>query len=1056
MKKWNSTCACLGVAVMLCLFPLFLHAQKRADVTGIVKNETTGEPLQGVSVTIKNATNNFSASVQTDIHGVFTFNRLLSGAGYSFTFSCVGFENQTLSGYNLKPGADFSLLVTLKNRVQGINEVVIVGYGSMRKKDLTGAISQLKTVKLEKESPRSIQDMLRSGVPGLNVGQNTSAKGGGEMQIRGQRSLNASNDPLIVLDGVIFFGELSEINPQDIEHFDVLKDASAAAIYGAKSANGVVIITTKKGTTDKPVIRFSASTGMATPGAKRRVYDPQSYLNYRSDMFNSTTRWATPAKYLQPTKENLSKYGITMADWLAYDAQSGDPDDIWLRRIGLFDKERQNYAKGKTYDWYDHSFQRGLQQDYDVSFSGRNKNTLNYYLSMGYLNNEGIIVGDKYRAYRASLKLDGKVNKWMHTGVNINFQDRSDGNFAVDWSGQIINNSPFALPYDDNGKLDPYPMGSSISPGTNSAFSNQYKELQKGYTVLNTTVYQTIKLPFNISYQLNFSPRMQWFYNRYHESSQNPLWSDNGKVVRENTKNFDWQIDNVISWDYIFAQKHNVKVTLLQNAEEHKSWNESITATDFSPTDALGFHNVGAANPLKTSVTSNDQHSTGDALMARVFYSYDNKYMLTASVRRDGYSAFGMSNPRATFPSLAFAWNFADERFFHWKPMSTGKLRLSWGMNGNRSIGIYQALSNLTTGAGRYPYVQPNGTVYELSQLYVDRMANYDLKWEATSSWNIGLDFGFLNNRITGNVEVYYMPTTDLLMAQSLPGFTGFSTVTTNLGEVVNKGFEIGLTSLNMQRKNLEWSTTMGFVFNRNQIRHLYYTYQDVLDANGKVVGSKEINDISNGWFIGRDISSIWTYNVLGIWQESERAEAARYGEIPGDVKVEDVNNDGKYTNDDKKFMGYTTPRFRWTLRNDFTLFRNIEFSFNIYSYWGQKQTSTDYMNNFGAGTDRSNSYVRNYWTPENPSNTYARLNSTNVQNIAPPRVIDKTFIRLDNVSVSYSLPAHIVKRLDMSQFKIYAGVRNVAVWAKEWRYWDPETTSLMPRYYTIGLNATF
>jgi len=1057
MKKWNSTYALLGIVVMLCLIPRLARAQQnRADVTGIVKSEITGETLWGVSVTVNNAANNFSASVQTDSAGVFTFSRLPAGPGYTFTFSYIGFEKQVLSGYNLKPGADFSLRVQLKNQDQQVNEVVVVGYGTMKKKDLTGAISQLKTTRLEKESPRSVQDLLRSGVPGLYVGQNTSAKGGGDMLVRGQRSLKATNDPLIVLDGVIFFGEMSEINPQDIEHFDVLKDASAAAIYGAKSANGVIIITTKKGSTDKPTIRFDANTGIVAMGKKREVYDAQGYLNYRSDLFNSTTRWAKPAMYLQPTEQNLAKYGITMNDWLAYDALTGDPDDIWLRRIGLFDKERQNYAKGKTYDWFDGSFQHGLQQDYNVSFSGRNKDAFNYYVSMGYLNNKGLIVGDQYRAYRANIKVDGKINKWMHTGVNINFQDRSDGNLEVDWDGQIINNSPYALPYDDNGQLDPQPMGASVNQGANTAYHNQYKQLEKGFTVLNTTLYQTIKLPFNITYQLNFSPRMQWFYNRYHESSQNPFWSDNGKVIRESEKKFDWQIDNIITWDYTFARKHSVKVTLLQNAEEHKGWKESITARDFSPTDALGFHNLGAANPLKTTISSGDFRSTGDALMGRLFYSYDNRYMLTASIRRDGYSAFGASNPRATFPSLAFAWNFANERFFHWEPMSSGKLRLSWGMNGNRSIDIYQALSNLTTGSGRYPYVQPDGTVYELSQLYVDRMANYNLKWEATSSWNIGLDFGFLNNRITGNMEMYYMPTTDLLMDQSLPDFTGFSTVTTNLGEVVNKGFELGLTTLNMDKKNFEWSTTFGFFFNRNQIKHLYYTYEDVLDADGKVVGSKEIDDISNKWFIGHDISSIWDYKVQGIWQESEREQADRYGEIPGDVKVEDVNNDGRYTNEDKQFLGYTTPRFRWTLRNDFTLFRNFEFSFNMYSNWGHKQTSTDYLNNFGAGTTWTSSYVRKYWTPENPSNTYARLNSTNVQNITPPRVIDKTYIRLDNVAISYTLPRHIAGRLDMSQFKIYAGVRNVAVWAKDWEYWDPETTSLMPRYYTVGLSATF
>jgi TonB-linked SusC/RagA family outer membrane protein len=1057
MKKWNSTYALPCIAVIFSLIPLLLQAQNsRSDVSGIVKSEETKEPLWGVSVTVKNAANSFTASVQTDSTGLFAFNRLPAGPGYTFTFSFMGFETQTLSGYNLKAGADFSLRVDLRNSEQKMNEVVVVGYGSMQKKDLTGAISQVKTARLEKESPRSLQDLLRSGVPGLYVGQSSSAKGGGDMLVRGQRSLGANNDPLIVLDGVIFFGELSEINPQDIEHFDVLKDASAAAIYGAKSANGVVIITTKKGASDKPTVRFDANTGIATQGRKREVYDAQGYLKFRTDMFNSNTRWATPAKYEKPTPENLSKYGITLDDWLAYDALTGSPDDIWLLRLGLFEKERQNYAKGRTYDWFDGSFQHGVQQNYNVSLSGRNKDVLNYYVSFGYLNNEGIIVGDKYRAYRSNIKIDGKINKWMHTGVNINFQDRSDGNLAVDWEGQIINNSPFASPLDSNGILDGQPMGASVNQGTNSAYSNQYKQLEKGYTVLNTTIYQTIKLPFNITYQLNFSPRMQWFYNRYHESSQNPLWSDNGKVDRENEKRFDWQIDNIITWDYTFAKKHKVKVTLLQNAEEHRSWWEKITARDFSPTDALGFHNIGAANPLMTTISSNDEHSTGDALMGRLFYSYDNRYMLTASIRRDGYSAFGASNPRATFPALAFAWNFADERFFHWSPMSTGKLRLSWGMNGNRSIGIYQALSNLITGAGRYPYVQSNGTVYELSQLYVDRMANYDLKWEATSSWNIGLDFGFLNDRITGNMEIYYMPTTDLLMNQSLPSFTGFSTVTTNLGEVVNKGFELGLTSRNIEKKNFDWSTTFGFFFNRNKVKHLYYTYEDVLNQDGKVVGSKEVDDIKNGWFIGHDIASIWTYNVQGIWQENERAQAEKYGEIPGDVKVEDVNGDGKYTNEDKKFLGSTTPRFRFTLRNDFTLFRNFDLSVNIYSNWGHKQTSEDYLNNFGSQADRINSYVREYWTPENPSNTYARLNSTNVQNITPKRVIDKTYIRLDNISISYSLPADIARRMDMSQLKIYAGIRNVAVWAKDWEYWDPETTSLMPRYYTAGITASF
>jgi hypothetical protein len=303
------------------------------------------------------------------------------------------------------------------------------------------------------------------------------------------------------------------------------------------------------------------------------------------------------------------------------------------------------------------------------------------------------------------------------------------------------------------------------------------------------------------------------------------------------------------------------------------------------------------------------------------------------------------------------------------------------------------------------------------------------------------------------------MPTTNLLLDQNLPDFTGFKVVTTNLGEVVNKGFELAINSVNMTRRNFEWSTSFGFFFNRNKIRHLYYTYEDVLDNNGNVVGSKEIDDISNNWFIGHDISAIWTYKKLGIWQESDKDAALRYGEIPGDVKVEDVNDDGKYTNEDKQFLGYGKPRFRWTLRNDFTIFNNFDVSVNIYSYWGHKQGTTEYLNNSGAGMDRESSSIRQYWTPENPSNKYARLNSTNVQNISPSWVMSKSFIRLDNIAVSYQMPSKIISKLAMSQCRVYASIRNVHFYAQEWEYWDPETGGAgqpLPRTWSVGITASF
>lgn len=1035
----------LLIAVLSTLFFQQAIAQSQI-VTGKITDANTGEPIIGATVMVVGT----KTGVAADINGDFKIN---VPANSTLEFKSVGY-----TAFTVKADASKPMQIKLSGVHKDLNEVVVIGYGTAQKKDLTGSISTLKTEKLEKEDPRSVQELLRSGVPGLVVGQTSSAKGGGDIQLRGQRSLKADNSPLLVVDGVIFFGELSEINPLDIDQVDVLKDASSAAIYGAKAANGVIIITTKKGKTDKPTIRFTANNGLATMAANRNVYDADGYIKYRQDLFNSTTRFVNPGKFLNPTPENLASAGITYAQWKAYDALTGTDQEIWLQRIGLFDIERANYAKGRTYDWYKNSFQKGYQQDYTVSASGKTTdNSTNYYLSMGYIHNNGIVVGDHYSAYRGNIKLSQKINNWLTTGVNINFQDRNDNNsdLAVDWAGQIINNSPYSNPVNEAGVLLGQPMGSSNNQGTNTAYSNQFKQLEKGTTVMNNTLFATVKFPFNITFNSNYAPRYQWYYRRYWESSQNPLWSDNGKVIRENQKNFDWQVDNTLNWDGVFAQKHRIKVTLLQNAEEHRTWNDLTTGTDFTPTDALGFHNIGAATLLKSSFSSNDTHSTGDALMGRLFYSFDDKYMLTATIRRDGYSAFGASNPRATFPSIGVAWNFSDEKFAKWEPMSTGKLRLSWGKGGNRSIGIYQALSNLTTGTGKYTYATSTGTLYDLGQLYVDRMANTSLKWESTTSWNAGLDFGFFNNRINGSVDVYHMPTTDLLMDQSLPNFTGFSVVTTNLGEVVNDGMEINLNANVMHRTNFNWNANVSFFYNRNTIKHLYYTYTSTIDANGNTV-SIENDDNANNWHIGHDINAIWTYKVLGIWQKGEETQAAKYGEIPGDVKVLDVDGDGKYTNADKVYQGSTKPRFRWTMRHDFTFFRNIDLSLNFYSYMGQYATSTDYLNNTGALVDRSNSYIRQYWTPDNPTNSFARLNSTNVQNISPAQVISRSFIRLDNIALSYLVPTNFTKKFGIGQLRVNGSVRNAAVYTKDWHYWDPETGSLLQRTFTLGANVTF
>ena len=1058
--------------------------QQKQSVSGIIK-DAAGEPVIGASILEKGTAN----GTITDFDGKFT---LSVAPGATLIISYIGYKNQEVKAVRGK-----SLNVILKEDSEMLDEVVVVGYGSMRKKDLTGSVIQIRPDKLANEAPKTVQDVLR-GTPGLNVGYDASAKGGGSMQIRGQRSVytdGGHNDPLIILDGMQFYGELSEINPEDIGQIDVLKDASSAAVYGAKAANGVIIITTKKGKTGKPTINFSATLGLNTKSDYRDVYGPQGYLNYREDWYKKDTygvnpdtgayeayqardkdgKLATPAGYYEHPS-NLSRYGITADQWSAYSKnEEGESlESIYAKRLGLDDGVLANYLAGNTHDWYNQTFRTGINQDYTASISGAG-DRMSYYMSMGYLKSEGAVKGNDYDAIRANLKVSGKVTDWLEVGANVNFQDRSDGDISVSlgtdyWDANMLRNSPFSTYRNEDGSYCQYPMGSDKKWGYNYDFERQYLDLEKGYTVLNTIFNAKVKLPFGITYDFNVAPRYQFFYDRYFMSASKPDSNpDSQGVNREQSKRFDYSLNNTITWDYTFAQQHHVVLTLVQEAEERRFWQDKISARKILPSDALGFHNTGNGDKKLSSFSSNDTHETAAAYMARLFYSYDDRYMITGTVRRDGYCAFGGNNPWATFPSVSAAWNFKNEKFFDWEPMSTGKLRLSWGQNGNRQLSDpYISLANLGAGVGAsMGYLTANGGTVDVKYLSMDRLANPNLQWEKTEAVNIGLDFGFLNDRITGSAEYYIMKTHDMIMSQRLPGFSGFGSMTTNLGEVQNKGFELSLNTVNILNKNFEWRTTLGFSIYKNEIKHLYYEYEDVLDDAGSVVGRKEMDDTSNGWFIGQAIGTIWDYEMDGIWQANEVEEAAKVGQRPGDPKVVNHNTsddkaDGTpvYNDKDKVFLGKKNPPIHWSLRNEFTLWKDLSISFSLYSYMGHKSLEGYYLNQDNGGsmiTYNNNTFVKEYWTPENPTNEYARLDAYGPNGAkGVQKLHNRSFIRLDNISVAYTLPQEWTRKVQLDRVKLFGTVRNVATWAADWEYADPETGGLATRTFTFGLNLTF
>lgn len=1019
-------------------------------VQGRVTTADKPNGIGGVSVTVEKTTH----GTITDDNGRFKLENVAKSA--KLVFSSVGFKPQTVS-----VGNQTEFNITLEAEVSSLDQIVVIGYGSTKKKDLTGAVSSVKAERLENEHPASVQDVLRANVPGLNVGFKATAKGDADLQIRGKNTLTASSSPLIVVDGVIYYGSLSDINPNDIETIDVLKDASSAAVYGAKAASGVIQISTKKGKTGKPVINVNSSIGVATMSVNERVYDAQEFLyTWRRNVKYSINVGAKPYQFDDP---RTLPSNISTADWLAYDNSNpnADPVTVWLQRLNLQPVEIENYKKGQSIDWYKMMFHNGIRQDYNVSLSGRREG-INYYWSLGYMKNEGVIKGDAFNTARSRLNVDAKVTDFLSVGLNSQFSIRDESAIPVDWT-LITANSPWGSYYNDDSTLLRFRPNDEVSGGNNPFGVPTYSNRLKKYYELNASLYAKVSLPFGIKFQSNFTPRFEWYNYFNGESSLWQEWTNlGGRATRENRNIYQWQVDNLLTWNRDIGKDHHVDITLLQNVEKFQVWRNKVVATGFQPNDALSYHNMGAATGIvacNTCVYSDegsgtqlgDEVSTADALMARLFYSFKQKYMLTLTVRRDGYSAFGQSNPRATFPSAALGWVFSDESFMKNIPwLNYGKLRVSYGLNGNRDIGRYVALADLQSG--KYLHVLQNGSVVQVSQLYVNNMQNKLLKWETSTAFNLGIDFAVANNRIDGSIDVYKSKTTDLLVQHSLPDVTGFTFIYDNLGQVNNKGLEISVNSRNIQHPNFSWNTSLNFSLNRNEIAHLYGVKVDVKDANGNVIGQKEADDKGNKWFIGQALDVIWDQKTLGIWQEKDLAEADKYGVQPGDFHIQDVNTDYKYTDDDRQFLGYTEPRFRWTLRNEFTFFENFSFSFLMYSYWGQMGTYNQAKNRSNSFPDRVSSYALPFWTPENPINDYARLFSSD-GGASYSVYKKKSFIRLDNVALAYNIPQRLIKRIHIRDMKFYFTIKNASVFAPDWNYWDPENSGPTPRIYTLGLN---
>jgi TonB-linked SusC/RagA family outer membrane protein len=942
-----------------------IYAQKQ-KVSGVVTDAATGEAIIGANVIIEGTT----TGTVTDINGKFTID--VPNLNVTLVVSYLGYlpEKVTAKG---------PLTLKLVSDVKNLEEVVVVGYGTQKRSDITGSVTTVSADRLTKVPVTNVMTAIEGSVAGVKVVQTSSVPGStSSMQIRGVNSINASNSPLVIVDGIPFESSTNYINPNDIETMEILKDASSTAIYGTRGSNGVILITTKKGKTGKPIISYSAYTGIE---GMSHVLTPRS-----------------PEEYLEKYKYYMEQTNQT------YDPSNPVPNAY----------ELTNYEAGKTVDWIKAVTQTGLIQNHTLSLNGGTDN-VKYYVSADYLNEKGVVKGYQYKRAGIRSNIDANVTSFLSSGFSFSgVYNNYDGGRANLLNASAM--SPYAQEYnEETGKYEIYPMYPELLY-TNPLLGLYKQSLDRRWN-LNGNFYAEVKPEFlpGFKYRLNAS----YTYNPTRASTYSGRDANStlGEATITNSETNMWIIENIASYTKDI-DKHHFDLTGLYSAQQSNYSYSYIYGTNFI-NDGTTYNDIGSAATINAS--SSAWKKTMKSQMGRLNYSYDSRYLFTATARRDAYSAFGSNtNKYGMFPSVALGWNIANERFMEDIQMYVDKLKLraSYGKTGNMAIDANQTTSTSTTGSVSLDGERVIGTVASI-------MGNKDLHWETSVGFNLGVDFSVLKSRISGSVEVYKTHTNGLLMERSIPVITGYSSVWDNIGKTNNIGIDLTLNTVNVKTESFKWETNANFSAFRNKIIDLY--------------GDKTDNKDSK-LFIGQPISVIYDYKMIGVWQKGEEG-LSTYDASPGDLKFKDVNNDGVIDSKDKVIQGSTYPKWTGGITNTFQ-YKNLTLSIFIQTFQGALKNNSD-LNYSDEQGRRNTPKAVGYWTEDNKSNTRPSLAYSNTKGYGYPS--DNSYTRIKDVTLSYSLPQSMLSKILLSNLTFYISGRNLYTFTK-WIGWDPEMT-----YYTRG-----
>ncbi|MDR1331249.1 MAG: TonB-dependent receptor [Tannerella sp.] len=973
-------------------------ARQRKTISGTVVDDG-GEAVIGANIIEKGTVN----GIISDVNGNFSLE--VSGNASVLLISFIGYVSQEITVGNQE-----RLRIVLAEDNQALDEVVVVGYGTAKKSDVTGAIASVNERMLKEVPVASVSQSMQGRIAGISILQTSTAPGrGSQIRIRGTRSLSASNDPLLIVDGIPFAGTLNDLSPDDIKSIDILKDASSTAIYGSRGANGVILITTSRGAGFvKPQLSYSGYYGIGRVAKKYEVFNAGEFVRYRE----------------------ISRY------------QEGSP---WLAQ------EMPYFETGKSYDWQDELYQTAHVTNHDLNFRG-GKDFFSGSFGMSYYNETSPIPGQEFTRYSLRGNLDMQMNSWLKVGINTNSSfGLTDGEgIGIGVLAEIVQFSPMVNPYDAQGNIIAQPLAPREDAYSPLLIKNRELWAQERQRFMSSnSVFAEIQFLPELKYRANFG--FFYLHDRYGTfyASASPFKDGAPSTASlTHTGMYNYTLENLLYYDKTFADRHKLGATLMYSVEDSYLESTAIDATDMTA-DYMQYHNLGMAN-LGVTVNSNAQiyqRRTLLSYMGRLNYTYDNKYMATFTVRSDGSSVLAPGKKWHSYPALSLAWNINREEFMSQADfIEMLKLRAGYGQTSNQAVSPYATLGALAQR--RYNFGEDYVYGY-----YSSSLANRELGWEYSDTWNAGIDFSLWHGRLSGNIDVYLQKTKELLVGQRLPASSGVSgSVMVNVGKTQNRGVELTLRGELFRATRpdgFNWEVSYNLSVNRNKL----------LQLNSGVTQSE-----GDGWFVGYPVDVIYDYNKIGIWQLDEADEAARYGNTPGMLKLEDRDGDGKITPDDRAVIHTFEPDAEMGMTHRLS-FKHFDFTLVSFAQIGGTLVSSihrreAYLNTLAG---RLNNLKVDYWTPENPTNKYpmplySRLNNSYDTTMG---YFDASYLRIQTTTLGYTLPRAVLTQRGISELRFYLTCNNVATlfspYMKEGGV-DPQPTGygagVRSRQLSVGLST--